>query len=47
MLKREIKAPWIPNVKSKADVSLFDPYDVNDEIDYSFKDPGNGWDADF
>ena len=47
MLHKEIQAPWIPSVKSRFDTSLFDPYQVDDTIDYSFKDPGNGWDADF
>jgi len=45
-LDKQEKAPWIPTVKDDRDTHLFEPYEVNDEIDPTYVDSGN-WDKDF
>jgi len=44
--KKTMPAPWLPPVKGDADASNFDPFDVDNTIDKSYKDKGD-WDKDF
>jgi len=46
LLKRQLKAPWVPKVAGIADTSNFDPYGVEDHVDDGYVDHGN-WDKDF
>jgi len=47
LVKREIKAPFVPNIKSDIDISNFDDYgDDEDEIQ-PYTDDGSNWDAEF
>jgi hypothetical protein len=44
--KKTLPAPWLPPMKGDADASNFDPFDVDNTIDKSYKDKGD-WDKDF
>ena len=46
LVARQIAAPWKPTVKSKTDVSQFDPFDVDETFDKSYQDKSD-WDKDF
>lgn len=46
MIERKFKAPWLPKVTSTTDISNFDQYPVDDEVDPNYVDRGN-WDKDF
>ena len=47
IIKRSVKAPWLPKITSAVDTSNFDPYeDENDANDNNFTDNSN-WDKDF
>ena len=46
MLAMGYPAPWVPTLKGDHDVSNFDPYDIDDDVDTSYVDKGN-WDKDF
>lgn len=46
LIKKSIKAPWIPKITGVTDVSNFDPYGADDHIDDGYVDLGN-WDKDF
>ena len=46
ILRKKIKAPWIPIIKDAMDTSNFDPCDGEDE-DMTYHDDGTNWDADF
>ena len=43
---REEKALWVPSIKGDLDFSNFEPYEIDEEIDPTYKDKGN-WDKDF
>jgi cGMP-dependent protein kinase len=49
-MRKSLKAPWIPTVKSATDVSNFDPYDAEDDgsdlADKDYEDKEN-WSVDF
>lgn len=46
ILKKTIKAPWIPKITSLTDTSHFDPYGVDDHVDDGYVDHGT-WDKNF
>ena len=46
LVAMEIAAPWKPTVSSKTDVSQFEPFDVDESYDKSYKDKTD-WDKDF
>lgn len=46
LLALKVDAPWKPTVKSKTDVSQFEPFDVDETIDTSYQDKTE-WDKDF
>lgn len=46
LMKRQLKAPWVPKVSGIADTSNFDPYGVEDHPEDGYVDHGN-WDKDF
>ena len=46
MMKRKIKAPWVPKLKSDQDFSNFVPYEDDHVEDKSYVDRSN-WDAEF
>lgn len=46
LLKKTIKAPWLPAIKNALDTSNFDPYGVDDHVDDGYVDHGT-WDKDF
>ena len=45
-LKKSIRAPWVPQIKSLTDTSQFDPYGADDHVDSGYIDHGT-WDRDF
>jgi len=47
LLQKEIKAPWIPKLKSKKDVTFFDPPEDAEIIDPYNNDDPSGWEKDF
>ena len=46
LLKKKIKAPWMPKVTGITDTSNFDSYGGDDHVDNGYVDHGN-WDKDF
>jgi len=46
LVKRELKAPWVPKLKGDTDTSNFDPYGEDDHVDTGYIDKGD-WDKDF
>jgi cGMP-dependent protein kinase len=47
LLQKEIKAPWIPKLKSKQDTSLFEPPEDDEIIRQYNNDDPSGWEKDF
>jgi serine/threonine protein kinase len=47
LLKKEIKAPWIPALKGITDTSNFDPYATDEHVDDGSYRDNSGWDKDF
>ena len=46
--QQEMKAPYVPNIKSTDDMSNFDKFKPETNEDLAYKgDPCLGWDADF
>lgn len=46
LVKKSIKAPWVPKITSNTDTSNFDPYGADDHVDNGYIDRGD-WDKDF
>jgi len=46
LLQKEIKAPWIPEIKNATDTSNFDKYEEDDYVE-PYKDDGSNWEIDF
>ena len=47
LLKRELPAPWVPQLKDDFDSSNFDPYDEDEYVIEPYQDDGSNWYADF
>lgn len=43
LLSHKLKAPWQPKIKSPTDCSNFEQYEINDNIDLSYKDTPSLW----
>jgi cGMP-dependent protein kinase len=46
LLKKSLKAPWVPKLTSPTDTTNFDPYGVEEQIETDYVERGN-WDKDF
>jgi len=44
---KQIRAPWIPPIKSNTDTSLFEGAGDDDHVDNQSIDIGGDWDKDF
>jgi len=47
LLDRKLKAPFVPKIKSDADISNFDDYGEDQEEHQHYSDDGSNWDKDF
>ena len=44
---KQVRAPWLPAIKSATDTSNFDPYSTEDHVDDGSYVDNSGWDKDF
>jgi protein kinase A len=44
---KQLRAPWIPPIKSNTDTSLFEGAGEDDHVDIGSVDIGGDWDKDF